>query len=288
MRYWLAAMLWIGVTPTILCSQIAARGAHPHEPGGFVRFAENPGVLNSAGSQDVVGRWVYERKHGMRVAEESDAPVSPPGVLQTIFPAGFEAGRAPTLWRGWDSTGQFKGQKSKVYFSLWLRIRGPDYENQLVGTKLGFLGYGQDPQRSAGNQGYFFLRGRGKQAVGHAFRIDFIQQGHVSRNVAPNRVQRLLFTAGDWHHLEVIFEMNVPGLTDGVLKMWIDGQQTTDYRDMAYATQDARNAFYNYTWNPTWGGRGGRRTRADVIEIDHVYLSGVDAPGAAFRKHERQ
>jgi len=283
-KYRLALGLWIGATPSVLCSQAADRGAHPHEPSGFVRFAENPGVLNSDGSQDVIGRWVFERKRGMREAEEPDAPASPPGVLQTFYPADLEAGRAPTLWSGWDSAGQYDGQKSKVYFSLWLRIRGQDFENQAVGTKMGFWGYGRDPDRTADNQGFFLLRGRGKQEIAHAFRVEYLQQGHVVRIVKPNLVQRPLFTAGEWHHWEAVFEMNDPRLTNGVLKMWIDGQQTMDFRNMVYATRDAQNAFYNYTWNPTWGGRGGRRTRADVIEFDHVYLSGVAAPGKAVRK----
>jgi hypothetical protein len=224
----------------------------------------------------------------MREAEAADAPVSPPGMLQTLFPADLEAGRAPTSWSGWDSGGQYNGQKSKVYFSLWLRIRGDDFENQAVGTKVGFWGYGRDPDRTADNQGFFLLRGRGRQETARAFRVEYLQQGHVVRIVRPNLIQRPLFTAGSWHHWEAVFEMNDLGRKNGVLKMWIDGQQTMEYSDMVYATFEGQNAFYNYTWNPTWGGRGGRRTRPDVIEIDHVYLSGVAAPGAARDRPRRQ
>lgn len=178
-------------------------------------------------------------------------------------------------WGGWDSTGPVEGQKSKVYLSFWLKLDGQNYENQAAGTKMGFLGYGQHPDRVGINQGYFWMPGRGRQAIQRAFQLRFYQQNHVERRLPPNRDQRPLLTAGAWHHLEVVAEINTVGARNGIFRMWIDGNQTHSYSDVVYATRAHPFKFTSWRWNPTWGGRGGVRTRDDFMELDDVYLSGI-------------
>jgi hypothetical protein len=261
----------------------ASRGGHPNEPPGYVRFAENDGsVLESREpSEHVFGQWEARRDRRpvphLQVREDNSAPTSPPTIVRTRFPAQQRAGSAPVSWSGWDEAGNSDGQKSKVYLSLWMRIPTPDYENQEVGTKWGFLAYGRDPARSGSalNDGYFLLVGGGRQAIRSAFRMRFHQQGFVERVLDQNVMRRPVFTCGQWHHLEVVAEVNSPGARNGIFRMWVDGQQIMNYSDVVYTTPERRFKFTGWKWNPTWGGREGVKTREDLVDFDHVYISGV-------------
>lgn len=256
--------------------------ARCHEPAGFIRFAENAGVLKYPNEADTsafadsttVGAWGFEPRRGFGVVPEPDAPESPPRVIRSTFPERFQSGRGPVTWWGWDSAGAYDGQKSKMYLSLWLRIEGRDYENQAVGTKMGFIGYGGDPDRVARNEGFFLLKGTGRQAIGSQFPLQFLQQGHIDRTLSPNRRGRQI-VVGKWQHWEVLFALNDMGRANGVFRLWIDGELTSDYTNVVYITPRAPNGFHGYHWNPTWGGMGGVRTRRDVMLIDHVYMSGL-------------
>lgn len=246
-----------------------------HEPPEFVRFAENPGVLKYPNGEDTTafGVWGFEPRRGFRVERDPTAPESPPGVVRTVFPERFQSGRGPVSWTGWDSSGHIHGQKSRMYLSLWLRIEGRDYENQAVGTKMGFIGYGEDPS-GARAQGFFLLKGTGRQTVGDRFPLQFLQQGFVDRTLRPNRGGRQI-VVGQWQHWEALFALNDIGRSNGVFRLWIDGELTSEYSDVVYVTPRFPNGFHGYHWNPTWGGMGGTRTRRDVMLIDHVYLSGL-------------
>ena len=257
-----------------------ASPGHPNEPPGYVAFAENDGSeinLRGAG-EGRRGNWRArsERQADRRmvVVQDPSAPASPPGVIRTRFPAGMVAGRGPVSWVGWDREGPV--EKSAIYLSIWLRVAGPDYENQKVGTKMGFLGYGQDPEVGANNQGYFLLEGTGqRQAVQREFRMRFYQQGFVQRVLTQNTDRRALLRAGQWHHLEVVATVNETGGRNGTFKMWIDGRMVMNYSNMVFRTAARPFQFTSWKWNPTWGGREGTRTRDDYIEFDHIYLSGI-------------
>jgi len=254
--------------------------AHPHEPPGYVPFAQNDGsrLASASGSGAELGTWEshFERGRNPRltIAEDPTSPGSPPMVVRTKFPTGWRSGSGPVNWGGWDGAGPVNGQKSKLYISYWLKIEGTDYENQQAGTKMGFLGYGQDPEKKT-NQGYFWLPNPGRQIARSAFSLAFYQQNHVSRRLPPNRSRRPLITVGSWHHIEFVAEINPPGMRSGVFRMWIDGEQTHDYSDVVYTTPEHPYKFTSWRWNPTWGGRGGVRTRDDYMDIDDVYMSGV-------------
>lgn len=260
-----------GVSPLLLA------GANANEPAGYVRFAENdmsslPNGLWKQGGLAGLWSWFPVGDKDLTIgAATVTGMVSAPGYMSTRFPAGFKAGVAPVNFGGWQSQ---TTPKSKVYLSIWMRIRGSGFENHPVGTKLGFLSYGE-PLSSTRNQGSFMLEGTGTQAVKSAFSVRFNQQNIVTRNLTPNINRAKLVTAGPWHHIEAVFEVNVPGLANGKFKLWIDNTPVTDYSDVVYITPAKLNKFNYWKWNPTWGGMGGIRTRTDFIDIDHVYMSGL-------------
>jgi hypothetical protein len=227
----------------------------------------------------MLGHWESLAERGrqnprLTLASDPAAPGSPPGIIVTKFPAGLVAGRGPVNWAGWDSAGHLAGQKSQVYLSLWIRIRGADYENESVGTKLGFIGYGQSPEHGT-NQGYFLLKGTGREVARPSFRMRFVQQNHVSRSLEQNMFRGPVMTCGEWHHLEALFQVNSASGHDGVFKMWMDGRLAIAYTNVVYKTPAQHFNFTSWRWNPTWGGRDGVRSRDDFIEIDDVYLSGL-------------
>lgn len=263
---------------------------HPHEPAGFVAFAEFPcdrlpsGPRSQAGK---LGTWYAFPPGNRNLSLESDnsAPASPPGVCQTRYPASFQGGKGPVNWGGWDAAGFADAQKSKIYFSLWIRIVGENFENHPAGSKVGFFGYGAKFPSSQ-NQGFFFLAGSGRQEAASRFKIEFRQQGirqpngWVVRNLVQNRSSGAAIIAGRWQHWEAVLELNELSRANGVFRMWVDGNLVLDYSDVTYVTPDAPLGFNLWKWNPTWGGHNrANRTREDFIQIDDVYLSGVPMTG---------
>jgi hypothetical protein len=243
-----------------------------------MRFAEqslsgDPGVVAS-----LLGTWTHELggwSGNWSIQLDPNAPQSAPSVGQTLFPNGHPSGNAPVQFDGWALGGYGATFYQQVYLSIWIKILGTNYENQVVGTKMGFIGYGQAPLASAGNQGFFILEGTGSQTPGSAFNLGFWQQNHVSRNLEQNVNLSKIMTVGVWHHWEALLEMNTLGSANGGFKWWVDGTLILNYTDVVYSTAGNPFGFYNYRWNPTWGGMGGTKTRDDFMQIDHIYLSGV-------------
>lgn len=278
--------------------------AYPNEPPGYVRFAEYdgsvippfPGVTTLPAPN--FGLWyAYPKGGGSNLTLGSDpaAPQSAPNVVTTRFPMGLAAGTGPVNLGGWDAAGSINGQKSAWYLSVWFEIVGPDYQNNAVGTKWGWTGYGANPN-VGGNEGFFMLIGDGTaNSIMTSMKLQWRQQGATGAiNWGQNVVKQTLFTCGAWHHIEANFVLNTLANTtlhptfdngtgtftnaysgDGILQIWIDGQKTHDYNDVAYITPGNVNKFTKYYWNPTYGGGGIPRTRQDDVLIDHIYMSGL-------------
>jgi hypothetical protein len=255
--------------------------SHPNEPSGFIRFAEHnmsslPSFPRTLGG--LMGSW-YGHPQGdpdlVVVNPDTSAPESPPNTVRTRFFAGLQGGIAPVNMGGWDAAGTGAGgQKSKLYVSVWVHILGPDYQNHPVGTKMGFIAYGEVVS-GAQNQGVFRLKGNGSTAPQHSFKLEVHQQNHVNRVLGQNVNGASLMTTGTWHQWEWLVELNTLGQADGILKWWIDGTLIMDYSDMEYILPGFQTKFHQWRWQPVWGGTGSVRTRDDFIAIDHVYMSGV-------------
>jgi hypothetical protein len=197
--------------------------------------------------------------------------VSTPNYMATRFPAGLKAGIASVDFGGWQSK---TAEKSKVYFSLWVRIRGTTFENQASGTKFGFMSFGK-PSTGTRNQGTFKITAGASQGLYSSFQLQFNLQNLVNRILHQNLNTSKLFTVGPWHHLEAVFEINTIGQANGIYKLWIDGVAVAKYTDVMYIDAANPSKFNYWKWNPTWGGVGGVRTRNDYVDIDHVYISGL-------------
>ncbi len=222
------------------------------------------------------GNWMYSGA-GMALEPATNLLLDSPGVLRTEFLASTLSGRAPTSLAGWSGTQSNPSQYRRVYLSQWVMAGvGAGYQNNPVGTKFGFFGYGQ-PAHLARNQSFLLLKGTGITSVMTGMELRFEQQGVVDRSLAPNRnTAEAQLGTGLWHQVEVLLEVNsAPGLPDGQLHIWLDGVLIHQWTDMVYLTLNNTNLFQWYDWNPTWGGSSGVRTQADNIWMDHLYISGA-------------
>ncbi len=260
----------------------------PHEPPGFVRFAEFDGrgpipfegTSEAEHSENQIGVWWARRqgKANLTFVEDPTAAASPPTVVRTRFPSGLKAGSGPVSFWGWDRARGRQGQKRALYLAMWIMIEGEDYFQNNNGTKMGFFGYGRDSEHSAANEGIIILNGGGKDHfTAGAFGLHFFQGGHIRpvRVLSQNKDERKLMTCGVWHQWEMVLELNDLGVANGTLRMWVDGTEIMNYGNVVYVTRENQNGFYGWKWNPTWGGGKGPRTREDFMRIDHVYMSGI-------------
>ncbi|MDZ4865555.1 MAG: hypothetical protein SGJ01_19240 [Gemmatimonadota bacterium] len=260
--------------------------SHPNEPAGYVAFAEhNFSSLPTTSSTSlgaILGKWSASTTGNLSIiTPDLTAPESQPNILETRFPNGLSAGRGPVTMSGWDVLGKGPaGQKSKVYITFWLKIKGLDYENQTFGTKMGFLASAL-PTSGAGTQAYFLLGGNGSQVPRSNFIVNLHQEtgfqsaGGFTRVLSQNVNQQALMRTNVWHQWEAVFELNTLGVANGKFKWWIDGILVCDYTDVTYIFGSNTNGFWEWKWNPTWGGTAGTKTRDDFIDIDHTYISGV-------------
>ncbi len=257
--------------------------ANVNAPSGYTTLADNrfdtkpPWPRANTGT--VGSWWSYSATNpNLTIASDATAPVSAGSVIRTKFYAGQNAGVAPVNMGGW--IGPATMNYRKIYFSMWIKIEGPSFENQKVGTKAGFFGVG-DPKSALNELTFFLDNGLAVQRLQSDFQVLFKEQnilqpnGWTSRNLTQNVSKAHLMTAGGWHHWEATMSVNTMGAANGTFQMWIDGTQTHNYTNVVYITPTAPYGFNSWKWNPTWGGQGGTRTRNDYIDIDQVFISGT-------------
>src|SRR5205807_400681 len=271
-------------TALIVVASAPPPGSNPNEPSGYTRFAEHdfstPITQSTPSATGLMGLWAIDDPTllpNMTYAVDLGAPRSAPQVFQGKFPAGLQGGFTSIKWQGWDAAADgnsYGTEMREIYLSMWIKIVGPDYENQPVaGTKMGFFGYAE-PKSSPGNQGVPKIKVDSPQ-IRSDFNLRFEQQNTVDRILDQNVDTRRLMTCGVWHRWEMVLRLNTLGVTDGVLRWWVDGTLIMDYSDVTYITPGNTLGFYTFKFWPYWGGIGGSKTRDDYMQVDHIYISGI-------------
>src|SRR5437667_271311 len=271
-------------TALIVVASAPPPGTNPNEPSGYTRFAEHdfstPITQSTPSATGLMGLWAIDDPTllpNMTYAVDLGAPRSAPQVFQGKFPAGLQGGFTSIKWQGWDAAADgnsYGTEMREIYLSMWIKIVVPDYENQPVaGTKMGFFGYAE-PKSSPGNQGVPKIKVDSPQ-IRSDFNLRFEQQNTVDRILDQNVDTRRLMTCGVWHRWEMVLRLNTLGVTDGVLRWWVDGTLIMDYSDVTYITPGNTLGFYTFKFWPYWGGIGGSKTRDDYMQVDHIYISGI-------------
>ncbi len=232
------------------------------------RWYAFPGMINGINSDGTLSR-----------VQDATAPASPPSVLRVTFATGHTAGNAPVTFAGWGpdySSAPSTNIYRELYVSMWIRIGdGNGFENHPVGTKLAYLGIGDDPT-NATREGYLLWENPAhSQSVQTLGSLVFVTQNVVGRRFAANTGDNTMRT-GVWHQIEFHGRQNsAPDGADGVFELWLDGQQTHRYTDVVWRTAASPYGFSGWKGDPVWGGYSGPvKTRTDYLYYDHVYVSG--------------
>ena len=207
-------------TALIVVASAPPPGTNPNEPSGYTRFAEHdfstPITQSTPSATGLMGLWAIDDPTllpNMTYAVDLGAPRSAPQVFQGKFPAGLQGGFTSIKWQGWDAAADgnsYGTEMREIYLSMWIKIVGPDYENQPVaGTKMGFFGYAE-PKSSPGNQGVPKIKVDSPQ-IRSDFNLRFEQQNTVDRILDQNVDTRRLMTCGVWHRWEMVLRLNTLG-----------------------------------------------------------------------------
>ncbi|HEU4649493.1 MAG TPA: hypothetical protein VFS33_10575 [Gemmatimonadales bacterium] len=257
---------------------------YPNQPSGFSRITELAAsslmpnqTVSCSGYGILAGCW-QRWSNMLAVKSDPTAPQSPSSVLEYTWPAGLPIGNSAGSFNGWDGTSGgnlSRTEYSQTYESGWIKLDGSSFEAPDAGMKLlGFWGVGQGRDwNKVANQIYSMIPGGTRSS----FTLDIRQQGQVSRSMGQNQNGSPLIVVGRWVRYEIYMKLNDIGRANGILKVWINGTLTHDYRDVTWRTSAAPSGFFGRRWDPTWGGMGNPSTKrkTDRMLVDHVYISGV-------------
>ncbi len=227
----------IAVTP-------APAMAWPNEPPGFTTISDQPWDLLTSLN------WVIQFGSAT-IGVDLTAPLSPPSVLQIIYPIGFTGGSAPgTLWRS------FPGTK-RLFVGTWWKPSNPWQGHSSNVNKIQFL------FPASGGDIVMVMYG----PPGGPYELRVIPQfpGLPSEWLVPN-VRNVPVALRQWHRLEWLIDYSTGR---GTVQWWVDGLLFGDHRDVPFPS----GGMTEYKISPTWGGLGDTKTQVDYFYYDHVHLS---------------
>jgi hypothetical protein len=245
-----------------------------NEPPGFTTFSDreyvNLGVCYDGSSQEE-GWNEDEGCYGgnLTIVQMSDAPVSPPGVLQFRYPTGFEGGSSPGNSRLPFSSFD-NGGYQKMYFRYAFRISDNFFGHDSGINKLQHI-WITVPVK---NRIVPLLFGQGTDQLRYmmALQGDPDQIGRLGAN--QTGVSDVI-NRGQWYVLEMLLELNTPGVANGVLKYWIDGTLVGSYDSVKFLGSGEPTGFYEFMHGPTWGGIAYQVPSTMYLWFDHTYVSGA-------------
>jgi hypothetical protein len=192
------------------------------------------------------------------MVRDPDAPPEAGRIIEGRFPAGMLGGRGPfRLDRPFDEP------VSAVYMCLWHKLDPEFTNNGNAGTKFGFL---LTPYNAGPNSINHFYNLTDRLGVN-------LQSGGgaLNRNLFSN--YNMMANRGRWHVLEFLFVGNT-GHGDGEARIWVDGREVLNKRNVQFFFPGQRPAFTGVTWNPTYGW-GLRPVPRDLYQrIGRWYISG--------------
>lgn len=236
---------------------------HPHEPSGYV------GVTDRPFDSKAEAGWDYNDTPNFSIADDTSAASyrpSPPSVGVATYPTGYAGGSAPmnTWYYSLNSDGPFQ----RLYVSFWMKLSPNWYGHSSGVNKILFI----TAAGSAGNPVYLSAQGSGSGRLQAQVRLQGTPAG--ARNLVPN-VQDLSVTRGQWHHWELVLEMNTSGNADGSARWWLDGVEVGRYNDVEYVDASATHTWDGVKWAPVWGGIGETVPQTMTMSMDQIYVSGA-------------
>jgi len=247
------------------------RTRHPNEPAGLTpRWPTNPMHTLPTTSPAPPDRYGYkcwpDQCQSLSIVNDPTSPGSDPSVMRIGYPRGFPGGQSPSRFLA----GTDFGGKRRLYTSVYYYL-SPNWTNGgNVGTKFFFMRAAVD-----GVQNHYVNLAGG---VDPPFSTGvFLQKtdGSGNRNLPTGPLP-----LGRWIQLEVYLEMNTPGASNGVARLWLDGVLKVDESDAEWVARrsDGRTLAemsWDHLWvDPTYGG-GSNPVPVDgmYFQIDDWYTS---------------
>ena len=223
-------------------------GGWPHEPAGWTTLAEHSGdVLTPTG-------WNVEWNDSgyLGTALDANAPMSPPGVLQYMWPVGWTnlIGMG-ALWHDFPTT-------RKVFVGVWWKPSNPWQGHVSNTNKIQYL--------FTNSSGSIFMAMYGPP--GGPYEIVVYPQFTTSlgRWLTPN-VNHVPVVLGQWHRLEWLVDYSG---TKGHIQWWMDGVLLGEYSD----DPPPPEGLIEYKLHPVWGGAETiAKTETDYYWFDQVHVS---------------
>jgi hypothetical protein len=275
-----------GVIATTVDGALADSGAAvvtvapSQEPQGYERISETAFIGIPLQGASLAGSW-YGPSTANYSAVGSESPTGDNKVVRMIWPAGLPSGSSPGQFATWSlGTLSERPRYKEIYISFLARIEKPDFENQAVGTKLFYVGYGNTAQT---NDAFLMLaNGTGKQAVQSEMGLTMYVSASDDREgpsfpFNPNLSGAPKFRAGVWQHVEVLLKVGTPNNANGSVRVWLNGAPVSSHQSVKFLDFDYNfvQGFFEFKWAPVWGGVGGTRTRDDSVLLDRLYVSGL-------------
>lgn len=270
----------ITVSSPSLSTQVPVTVSEFNEPAGYVPIVQRGMNSKAANTTDEIGSegWAPdEANDAFSITTDETAPLSPPNVGFMPFPA-QAIGGGSTYSPGKLRPFNFPGFYGVSYRKLYVRYAIQYSEN--------FQGHNS----SVNKQLFIWMDTQGGRFVSRAFgsgsnplNLDVAMQGGPQSSSAfPANVggQTGELSRGDWHIIEFQVEMNsFNGSTansDGILRVWIDGDLTHEYTNMKYMGDNEQGELmYQITHELHWGGLGGTIIEDMFVLLDDIYVSGA-------------
>ena len=287
-----------GVSGTTAGTVSSGTALYPNEPAGYTRFLEidfttalTHGIKNSPGAAIDGVVWIFTQPGGSTnffnpVTVANGGQQSPPNVFQYIYRGPqLHQGTSPGIMHMWDDpANETSGTEYReVYESFWFNIVGAGdgtYENQTVGTKIfGYWGSGENNKGVQPTSHYFFVNGDGLggniTTIMTALNFNMRQQSWNERILSHNVNTSFRIIPGVWYHYECVQILSSLNGLDGTWRLWLNGTLVMDHTDVNFRDNANPSGFWGRHWRPVLGGGDALKTRDDLVQIDHVYISGI-------------
>lgn len=190
-------------------------------------------------------------------------PPSPSGgcALRFTYPAGsystsFSAGRAEYI---------LGGDPTEVYVGAWMRYSNP-FTFHPIGHKINiFYLSGSNPgcRNIAYTYNYDKLAGLPQICWGIGTKSYFQNVSSWNHKAHLN----------EWHWYEMRVKANTPGVSDGILQVWIDNVLYLSYSNVPFRAVGNTAGFRYMQHTGEWGGGGGVISQTGYWWVDHTVIS---------------
>lgn len=250
--------------PGVPCGNEPTTFVRAVDSGFDVPFVAWPNHNDEGWNWNVIGRSVLANH---QIVTDGNAPLSRDNVVRLRFPQGLGGGDN-SIWFG---RGDLPANGGQIYMCTLMRIDPNWTNNGNAGTKVFFL---RSPYwDGAGKTNHFWglwTLGDPRQMVPMTG-TQFGAPGPETSRFAPASAN---IAGGAWRQVEVLWVAENPaGSTNGIARMWVDGQQVLNETNMRFFSPGQVPRWTGVEAVPTYGG-GSNPVPYDMFWwIDHVRVS---------------